>query len=51
MAKYHFKKAIEKSNFAYEVIDRLSGGMVQINFSQSNYDRPTVLDKRITFMK
>ena len=44
-------KAIEKSNFAYEVIDRLLGRMVQINFSQSNYDRPTVLDTRITFMK
>ena len=43
-------KAIEKSNFAYEVIDRQLGRMGHLNGTRGHYDRSTLLDKRRTFM-
>ena len=44
-------KAMEKSKFAYEVIDRHLGKMDYINGTQGHYDSTTLLDKKRTFMK
>ena len=43
--------ALERSNFAYEVIDRQLGRMGHLNGTRGHYDRSTLLDKRRTFME
>ena len=43
--------ALERSDFAYEVIDRQLGRMGHLNGTRGHYDRSTLLDKRRTFME
>ena len=43
--------ALERSDFAYEVIDRQLGRMGHLNGTRGHYDRSTLLDKRKTFME
>ena len=46
MAKYHSTTALERSDFAYEVIDRQLGRMGHLNGTRGHYDRSTLLDKK-----